>query len=76
MQEQIEMLKSINKRLEVIISLMLQQNLSNKKQEEPSMREQIKTLDSLGLTPTEIAKTLNRNSGYINKELSILKKER
>jgi hypothetical protein len=63
-------LKSTNKLLKVIISLLLRQ-----KNEHPlSLRQQIQILDDLGLKPMEMAEILGRSNTYVNKELSGIRK--
>ncbi|PJA02566.1 hypothetical protein COX73_00070 [bacterium (Candidatus Gribaldobacteria) CG_4_10_14_0_2_um_filter_36_18] len=69
-----ELLKSINKRLEVIIVLLL--HLRLQKPERPRLREQIKVLDDLGVEPKDIANILGRSNNFIYKELSELRKPR
>jgi hypothetical protein len=51
--------------------------LLRRKEENPaSLRQQIATLDDLGLRPSEIAEILGRTGTYINKELSGIRKSR
>jgi DNA-directed RNA polymerase specialized sigma24 family protein len=64
--------KSTNRLLRVIVALLLR----GKSEETRSLKEQIGILHDLGLSPSEIAQTLGRSSGYINKELSVLRKSR
>lgn len=71
MQE--KLLKSINKKLEVIVALLLQLRLLDP--EIHTFREQIKALNDLGLKPKEIADILSRSNIYVNKELSKLRKK-
>jgi hypothetical protein len=63
--------ESTNKLLKVIIALLLRGG-----QDGPNLREQIATLTDLGLKPVEIAEILGRTSGYVNKELSGIRKNR
>ena len=67
-------LAAIEKRLDVVIALLLQ--LVERNGAKLSAREQIQTLSELGLRPVEIAAILAKKTGYINKELSTLRKGR
>lgn len=69
-----ELLKLINKKLEVIIALLL--HLRLQKPERPRLREQIKVLDDLGVEPKDIANILGRSNNFIYKELFELRKPR
>ena len=71
MQE--KLLKSINKKLEVIIALLLHLRLQNL--EKPLLRDQIKALGDLGIEPKEIASILGRSNNFINKELFQIRKK-
>jgi len=65
--------KTIAKRLDVIISLLLQSvEVDGRKL---SLRSQIKHLSEMGLRPIEIAGVLGKNPGYINKELVAIRRE-
>jgi hypothetical protein len=44
--------------------------------ETPSLKQQIETLDELGLRPSEISSILRRSSTHVNKELSGIRKAR
>lgn len=68
-----ELSKSINKKLEVIIALLLQLRLQTL--EKPLLRDQIKALVDLSLEPKEIAGILSRSNNFINKELSQIRKK-
>ena len=68
-----ETIESINKRLEVIIALLLRARI--KESETLTRREQIRILSDLGLSPREIANILGRSVNYINKEISKLRSE-
>lgn len=59
-----------NKLLGVVIALLLRQS----EEETPSLKQQIATLDELGLRPSEIASILGRTSTHVNKELSGIRK--
>lgn len=65
--------KSVNKKLEVIIALLLHLRLQTL--EKPRLRDQIKVLDDLGIEPKEIASILGRSNNFINKELSEIRKQ-
>ncbi len=71
MQE--KLLKSINKKLEVIVVLLLQLRLL--KPETHTLRDQIEALSDTGLKPKEIADILGRSNIYINKELSKIREK-
>lgn len=66
------LLSSINKRLEVIINLLLQQPVSEA--DVRTVREQVQLLHAAGLKPKEIAEILGKTSVYVNKEISGLRK--
>ena len=65
-------LESTNRLLRVIIALLLRR----KDQEVLTLKQQISTLNDLGLRPTEMAQILGRSSNYINKELSQIRKRK
>jgi DNA-directed RNA polymerase specialized sigma24 family protein len=54
-----------------MIALLLRRG----EQDSPPLRVQIRTLHDLGLRPAEIAEILGRSSNYVNKELSMVRKE-
>ena len=62
---------SINKRLDIIISILMNPT----KFQESSTREKISHLTSLDLANNEIAKILNKSSNFVAKEKSNSKKE-
>jgi hypothetical protein len=64
-------LDEINRRLGVVIALLLRRRTE---EDPPSMRDHVKTLSELGLRPSEIATILGRTQGYVNKELTSLRK--
>ncbi len=66
------LLASINKRLEVIINILLQQ--SGPETGARTVREQVQLLHAAGLKPKEIAEILGKSSVYVNKEISGLRK--
>ena len=61
---------STNKLLGVMIALLLRQGQDG----QPSLKQQIETLDDLGLRPSEIASILGRSSTHVNKELTGIRK--
>lgn len=63
---------SIQKRVDILISLQLRNQLKNKK---TTTREQIAFLSSLGLKYDEIANVFGKSAGYIASELTHLKKK-
>ena len=67
-------LSELNKRLGVIISLLLrmipQDGLSG------TLKEQARILDSLSIRPRDIADILGRTPSHINKELVGIRKEK
>ena len=65
-------LESTNRLLRVIIALLLRR----KDQEVLTLKQQISTLNDLGLRPTEMAQILGRSRNYINKELSQIRKRK
>ena len=65
-------LESTNKLLRVIVALLLKR----KDADTLTLRQQIETLNDLGLKPLEIAEIIGRTNTYINKELSELRKSR
>lgn len=62
------------KRLDICIALLLR--LVERDGSKLSIREQIQTLDSLGLRPVEIANVLGKTQTYVNKELVGIRKRR
>ena len=71
MEEKNEKISSIDKKLSVIISLLLK--IANNGGE-VTFREQIRDLVSFGLNSSEIADILGKKVGYVSKEMSELKK--
>jgi hypothetical protein len=61
---------STNRLLGVMIALLLRQG----REGPPSLRQQVQTLDDLGLRPSEIASILGRSATYVNKELTGIRK--
>lgn len=70
--EEITLLESIKKRLEIIISLLLQERSENS--DKLPLRSQIDLLNGFGLKPKEIAEILGKTTNYISKEISGLRK--
>lgn len=64
-------LLNIQKRLDVLISLMIRKEL---KEKSITMREIIDYLSSLDLGYTEIAKIFGKSPSYIASELTLIKK--
>jgi len=64
--------ESTNKLLRVIVALLLR----GKDERSLTLRQQIEILSDLGVKPAEIAEILGKNSSYINKELSGIRKGR
>lgn len=63
---------SIERKMNVIISLLLR--IANKG-DELTLKEQVRSLASFGLSSPEIADIVGKKVGYVSKEMSILKKE-
>lgn len=61
---------STNRLLGVMIALLLRQGQNGP----PSLKQQIETLNDLGLRPFEIASILGRSSTHVNKELTGIRK--
>lgn len=72
MKKSIENIASIDKKLSIIISILLKiANSGN----DIKLREQIKQLYCFGLSSSEIADILGKKVGHISKELTGIKKE-
>ena len=68
-----EKLSSIDRKLSIVISLLLKiANDGN----EATFKEQIKDLAAFGLNSSEIADILGKKVGYVSKELSEIKKSK
>ncbi len=63
---------STNKLLGVMIALLLRLGHDGP----PSLKQQIETLNDLGLRPSEIASILGRSSTHVNKELTGIRKSK
>lgn len=74
MKQNEEVVKSIDKKLSVVISILLR--IANNNGDEITLREQTRALAVFGLNSAEIADILGKKMGHISKELSIIKKER
>lgn len=55
-----------------MIALLLRRN----EEQSPPLKQQIETLNDLGVRPSEIAEILGKKPSHINKELSGLRKRR
>ena len=64
--------KDITKRLDALIYIMLNKEIGKPLQP----KEQVGLLDSLGFRPIEIAATLGRTQGHVNKELAHIRKSK
>jgi hypothetical protein len=67
-------LREITKRLDVLINLTLQ-GVGRDGRHLP-LRDQIRILSELGFRPVDIAGTLSKTAGFINKELTLLRKSK
>jgi hypothetical protein len=70
--EREEAITLVNKRLGVIIALLLRSVPDDGVTR--SLRDQIQLLSELGLRPRDIAEILGRTQTYVNKELASLRK--
>ena len=59
-----------NRLLKVIIAVLIRSG-----ERQMSLKEQIQTLDSLGLRPAEIAEILGKTNTHVSKELSGMRKK-
>lgn len=65
-------IKSIERRMNVIISLLLKiANNGN----ESTLKDQVRDLASFNLSSAEIAEIIGKTVGHVSKELSIFKKK-
>jgi len=62
-------MESTNRLLKVIIAVLIRGG-----EQQTPLKQQIETLNNLGLRPTEIAEILGKTRTHINKELSGLRK--
>jgi len=69
--EEVRLLEAIKKRLEVMISLFLQERSENSGL---SLRNQIALLNGFEFQPREIARILGTTANYVSKEISRLRK--
>lgn len=69
-----ELLTEANKRLGVMISLLLR--IVQQEKSAVSLKDQVRILDNLGLRPRDIAGILGRTPTYVSKELVGIRKER
>ena len=65
-------LKELNKRVGVMISLLLK--MIPQERDRINLKEQVEILDGLGMRPRDIAEILNRTPGHVNKELAGIRK--
>ena len=72
MPESSENIQSIDRKLSIVISLLLKIASNDG---ESTLKEQIKELYSFGLNSSEIADILGKKVGYVSKELSSIKRE-
>jgi len=70
--EVIKEIKSTNKLLKVIVSLLLKR----REKDLLPLKEQIEVLYDSGLKPIEIAEIIGRSNLYVNKEISGIRKIR
>lgn len=72
MNEEKTNISSIDRKLSIVISLLMRiaNNGGN-----PTLKDQIEDLYSFGLNSTEIAGILSKKVAYVSKELSELKKK-
>lgn len=69
-----ELLTELNKRIGVMISLLLR--IVQQEKSSISLKDQVRILDNLGLRPRDIAAILGRTPTYINKELVGIRKQK
>ena len=65
-------LKELNRNMEVVIALLLR--LISRDNRSLPLKDQIATLDSLGIRPVTIAAIVGKTSGHVNKELVAIRK--
>lgn len=65
-----ESVESTNRLLRVVIALLIRRD----GEQVLTLKQQIEFLDKLGMRPTEIAETLGKTPGHINKELAGIRK--
>lgn len=70
---EIQELRLLNKRLEVVIALMLR-NIS-RDNKALQLKEQISILDGLGVRPVEIAQIVGKTPKHVGKELVAIRRE-
>ncbi len=69
-----ELLNELNKRIGVMISLLLR--IVQQEKSSISLKDQVRILDNLNLRPRDIAAILGRTSSHINKELAGIRKRK
>jgi len=62
--------QSTDRILRVIVALLVRK----REEEVAPLKRQIEILDSLGMRPVEIAETLGKTAGHVNKELAGIRK--
>ena len=67
-----ESIRQLVQRMELVVALMLK--LLPKK--ELSFKEQVRLLNDLKIRPVDISKMTGRSQGYVNKELTAIRKEK
>ena len=70
--QELEKLTEINKKLEVVIALLLR-SISRDTSVLP-LKEQIAILDGLGVRPIDVADIVGKKPSYINKELVAIRR--
>jgi len=66
--------KQLAQKLDIIISLLLRSQLARRKGA-MTVRDQIALLNKRKMRPVEIAKILGKTQPFVNKELSIIRRE-
>lgn len=69
-----ELLNELNKRIGVMISLLLR--IVQQEKSSINLKDQVRILDNLNLRPRDIAAILGRTSSHINKELAGIRKSK
>ena len=65
-------LAETNRLLKIIVGLLMRAG----GEQQMSLKQQIETLDALGMRPKEIAEVLGKTGTHINKELSGIRKQK
>ncbi len=69
-----ETIAQLQQKMDIIIAVLLR--LIPKDMEGLQLKEQIKLLDGFGVRPVDISKIVGRTSGYVNKELVSIRKQK